>query len=151
MTPVPPHTSPSFAQLGVSEEAIRRTALYTAERRQFDRPIGSFQGVALRAADAFIDITCMRSALVLALWRISAGLPAAAETAAAKWWACLGGQRVAHTVQHLHAGIGSDIDYPIHRFYLWSKQLELSLGGANQQLELLGELLVNDTDTLPPA
>jgi alkylation response protein AidB-like acyl-CoA dehydrogenase len=131
-------------QLGVAEEALRRTAVYTSERKQFDRPIGSFQAVAMRAADAFVDIECMRASLTLAAWRIAEGLPAETETSAAKWWACRGGQRVVHTAQHLHGGIGSDLDYPIHRFYLWSKQLELSLGGASRQLEILGDLLMRE-------
>ena len=131
-------------QLGVAQEALRRTAEYTGERKQFGRPIGTFQAVAMRAADAFIDIECMRATLTLAAWRLSQGRPAEAETSAAKWWACRGGQRVVHTAQHLHAGVGSDADYPIHRFYLWSKQLELSLGGASQQLEILGDLVMRD-------
>jgi alkylation response protein AidB-like acyl-CoA dehydrogenase len=137
-------------QLGVAQEALRRTAAYTSERKQFGRQIGSFQAVAMRAADAFIDIECMRATLTLAAWRLSQGLPAEAETSAAKWWACRGGQRVVHTAQHLHAGVGSDSDYPIHRFYLWSKQLELSLGGASQQLEILGDLVMRDAPGSEP-
>ena len=131
-------------QLGVAEEALRRTAEYTRTRRQFGRPIASFQGVALRAADAYIDLEAMRSTLLQAAWRVAEELPARAEVAAAKWWACRGGQRVAHTAQHLHGGIGADIDYPIHRFFLWSKQLDVTLGGASRQLARLGALLVDE-------
>ena len=72
---------------------------------------------------------------------LSVGRPARAEIAAAKWWACVGGQRVAHTAQHLHGGIGADVDFPIHRFFLASKQLHLTLGGANQTLARLGRIL----------
>jgi alkylation response protein AidB-like acyl-CoA dehydrogenase len=128
-------------QVGVAEEALRRTSEYTTQRRQFGRPVAAFQGVALRAADAFVDVEAMRATLWQAAWRLTEGLPADREVAAARWWACLGGQRVVHAAQHLHGGIGSDIDYPIHRFLLWSKQLELSLGGANRQLARLGSLL----------
>ena len=67
--------------------------------------------------------------------------PAANATAAAKVWAAEGGQRVVHTAQHLHGGIGADIDYPIHRFFLWAKQLDLSLGGASAELAKLGALV----------
>jgi alkylation response protein AidB-like acyl-CoA dehydrogenase len=83
----------------------------------------------------------MRSTLYQAAWRVSAGLPAEREISAAKWWACRGGERVVHTAQHLHAGIGSDVDYPIHRFFLWSKQIELTLGGASHHLARLGSML----------
>jgi alkylation response protein AidB-like acyl-CoA dehydrogenase len=130
-------------QLGVAEEALRRTAEYISSRKQFGRPIATFQGVALRAADAFIDIDAMRSTLLQAAWKLSEGRPAAVEVATAKWWACRGGQRVVHTAQHLHGGIGSDIDYAIHRFFLWAKQIEITLGGASQQLARLGALLAS--------
>jgi hypothetical protein len=128
-------------QLGVAEQALRLTAEYTSTRKQFDRPIGSFQGVAMRAADAYIDVEAMRSIYWEAAWRLSAGLPATAEIAAAKWWACTAGHRVVHSAQHLHGGIGSDVEYPIHRYFLWAKQVELSLGGANKQLARLGAAL----------
>ena len=131
-------------QVGVAEEALRRSADYTSQRKQFKRPVATFQGVAMRAADAYIDVDCMRSTLCQAAWRVSAGLPARREISAAKWWACRGGQRVAHTAQHLHGGIGSDIDYPIHRFFLWSKQIELTLGGASHHLARLGAMLTTD-------
>ena len=39
---------------------------------------------------------------------------------------------------HLHGGIGVDLDYPIHRYFLWAKALELILGGAAPQLSRLG-------------
>ena len=128
-------------QLGVAQEALRRTAEYTGIRKQFGRAIGAFQGVSLRAADAYIDVEAMRSTLWQAAWRLDSGLPAAVEVAVAKWWASRGGQRVVHTAQHLHGGIGADIDYPIHRYFLWSKQLDLTLGGAAPQLARLGRLV----------
>ena len=128
-------------QLGVAQEALRRTAEYTSQRKQFGRPIGSFQGVALRAADAYIDVDCMRSTLWQALWRLDEGQTAAIEVGVAKWWASRGGQRVVHTAQYLHGGIGADIDYPIHRFFLWAKQLDLCLGGVSAQLSKLGALV----------
>ena len=56
----------------------------------------------------------------------------------AKWWACRGAHRVGHTAQHLHGGIGADIEYPIHRYFLWAKTIELALGGATPTLLALG-------------
>ena len=41
-------------------------------------------------------------------------------------------------MQHLHAGIGVDMDYPIHRYFFFSKALELALGSATVQLLGLG-------------
>jgi len=130
-------------QLGVASEALRRTAEYIAQRKQFGRPIATFQGVALRAADAFIDLEAMRGTLWQAAWRLAEHLPAEPEVAAAKWWACTAGHRVVHTAQHLHGGIGADIDYPIHRYMLWAKQAELTLGGASIQAAKLGRQLID--------
>jgi len=128
-------------QLGVAEEALRRTAEYVSSRKQFGRPIATFQGVALRAADGWIDLEAMRATLTQAAWRLSQGLPAAREVASARWWACRGGQRIANSAQHLHGGIGADVDYPIHRYFLWAKQIEMTLGGGSQQLARLGSLI----------
>ena len=137
-------TALAALQLGVAEEALRRTAEYTTERKQFGRPIGSFQGVSLRVADAYIDVEAMRSTLWRAIWKVSTHGSAPLEVLAAKWWACRGGHRVAHSAQHLHGGIGADIDYPIHRYMLWSRQIELTLGGASQQLSKIGAHLAEE-------
>jgi 3-oxocholest-4-en-26-oyl-CoA dehydrogenase beta subunit len=135
----------SAIQIGVAEEAMRRTARYVTERKQFGKAIATFQGVTLRAADAWIDVEALRGVVVQAAWRVAAGLPATAAIATAKWWAGVAGSRVVHTAQHLHGGIGSDIEYPIHRFFLWSKQNELLLGGARQQVARLGAHLLGAT------
>jgi hypothetical protein len=131
-------------QVGVAEAAMRRTADYVIQRKQFGRPIGSFQSAQHRLADAWIDVECMRSVVLEAAWRLAAGLPAAMHVRAAKWWACLAGDRVTHTAQHLHGGIGADVDYPIHRHFLWSQHVLATLGGPRQQLEELGRRVALD-------
>jgi 3-oxocholest-4-en-26-oyl-CoA dehydrogenase beta subunit len=129
---------------GVCSEALRLTAEYTKERKQFDVPIASFQAVAHRAADAYIDTEAIRLTTRQALWRLGEGMPASAEVATAKYWAALGGQRVVHTAQHLHGGVGVDRDYPLHRYFLAAKQIELQLGGATRQLLALGAILASE-------
>jgi alkylation response protein AidB-like acyl-CoA dehydrogenase len=128
-------------QLGVTEEAVRRAAAYLNERHQFGRPLSSFQGTMLRAADAYIDTEAIRVTLWLASWQLDTGRPAADAVATAKWWASEAGQRVVHATQHLHGGMGADIEYPIHRYFLWGKQIELMLGGPSAQLALMGAAL----------
>ena len=130
-------------QVGVCEEALRLAAAYTSERVQFGRPLSTFQGVALKAADAYIDTEAMRATLWQAAWRLSEGLDAAQEVAVAKWWAADGGQRVVHATQHLHGGMGADVDYPVHRYFLWGKQLAEELGGASAQLARLGAAIAS--------
>jgi 3-oxocholest-4-en-26-oyl-CoA dehydrogenase beta subunit len=128
-------------QIGVTEGALRMAADYTSERQQFGRPLSTFQGVALKAADAYIDTEAMRVTLWQAAWRLTAGLDATREVMVAKWWAAEGGQRVVHITQHLHGGMGADVDYPVHRYFLWGKQIEDTLGGASAQLARLGRAL----------
>jgi alkylation response protein AidB-like acyl-CoA dehydrogenase len=127
----------------VCAEALRLTAEYTKARKQFDQPIATFQAVGQRAADAFIDTEAVRLTALQACWRIDAGLPASAAVATAKYWAAVGGSRVTRAAQHLHGGAGVDREYPLHRYYLWARQLELTLGGGTQQLRKLGKLIAD--------
>jgi 3-oxocholest-4-en-26-oyl-CoA dehydrogenase beta subunit len=124
--------------LGACQEALTMAAAYTSERQQFGRPLSTNQGVAIRAADAYIDIDCMRVTLWQAAWRLSEGMTARDEIEIAKYWAAEGGQRVVHATQHLHGGMGADVDYPVHRTFLWVKQLENLFGGGSQHLARLG-------------
>jgi alkylation response protein AidB-like acyl-CoA dehydrogenase len=130
--------------VGVCDAALRITAEYTKTREQFGRAIATFQAVGQRAADAYIDTEAVRLTALQAAWRLSAGLPAATEVAIAKFWAADGGQRVVHAAQHLHGGMGVDRDYPVHRYFLWAKSIELTLGGATAQLLKIGEVLANE-------
>ncbi len=130
--------------LGIAEEATRRAALYLNERHQFGHPLATFQGAKMRAADAWIDTEAMRVTLWEAAWRIDTGRPAAEAVAVAKWWASEAGQRVVHATQHLHGGMGADVSYPIHRFFLWGKQIELMLGSPPAELDALGDILASE-------
>jgi len=129
---------------GVCAEALRLTAEYTTERKQFDVPIASFQAVAHRAADAYVDTEAVRLSAHQALWRLGSDLDASAEVATAKFWAAWGGQRVLHAAQHLHGGVGVDRDYPLHRCFLQAKEIELQLGGTTRQLLLLGDVIAGE-------
>ncbi len=134
----------SAQQLGTLERALELVAEYARERVQFDRPIGSFQAVAQRLADAFIDVKGVRSTLWQAAWRLSENLPAEQEVRTAKFWAADAGHRVAHTVIHVHGGVGLDRDHPVHRYFLAAKHNEFALGSATEQLRRLGQALAAD-------
>ena len=125
-------------QVGVAERALRIAASYTSEREQFGRPIGSFQAVQQRMADAFIDVEAIRWTTWHAAWLIAEGRPAHRDAAIAKFWAAEAGARVTATAQQVHGGMGIDVTYPLSRYFLWAKQIELTLGSASQQLARLG-------------
>jgi acyl-CoA dehydrogenase len=123
---------------GVAARALELTAEYARERVQFGKPIGGFQAVAQRLADAYIDCEAIRLTMWQAAWRLAEGLPCAAEIATAKFWAADAGHRVAHTAVHIHGGVGIDVSHPAHRYFVAAKHCEFLLGGATVQLRRLG-------------
>jgi alkylation response protein AidB-like acyl-CoA dehydrogenase len=130
-------------QLGVLDRGLQLTAEYARTREQFDRPIGSFQAVGQRLADGYIDVKGLRLTLTQAAWRLSEDLPADTEVATAAFWAADAGHRVAHTIVHVHGGVGIDTDHPVHRYFLAAKQTEFALGGATGQLLKIGRELAD--------
>ncbi len=128
-------------QLGVTAEALRRASSYVTERRQFGRPVGSFQAVQHRLADAFIDVEALRSVYLRAVWALDAGREVPEEVLAAHFWMAEAGHRVTHAVQHVHGGLGADLEYPVHAYFLRARQNELCLGGASATLAGLGAVL----------
>ena len=97
------------------------------------------------------------SGLTQAAWRVSedspasgwghlplAGadpIPADIDVASAAFWAADAGHRVAHTIVHVHGGVGVDTDHPVHRYFLAAKETEFALGGATGQLRRIGREL----------
>jgi len=132
-------------QAGVVERALELTAEYARSREQFGRPIGSFQAVAQRLADAYIDVEAVWLTMWQAAWLLSTRQPGDTEVAAAvataKFWAADAGHRVAHTAVHVHGGMGIDTSYPVHRYFVAAKRAEFALGGATAQLRRLGDTL----------
>ena len=136
----------SAVMLGVADAAVKRAASYVSERHQFGRPLSSFQSTAHRVVDASIDVRAVDNTLWKAAWHTDFDddpVERAAALHVARWWAAEAGQRAAHAVQHVHGGTGADTSYPIHRYFLWAKQLELSLGAPSHHLEALGDLLAD--------
>jgi 3-oxocholest-4-en-26-oyl-CoA dehydrogenase beta subunit len=128
-------------QVGVAEEALRMTAEYTSQREQFGKRISTFQGVAIRAANCYVDVEVMRATMWQAAWRLATGRDASVEVEVAKWWSAEAGQRVVHECQHLHGGIGADVDYPLHRYFLWGKHAEMTYGAGARHAYQIGQLL----------
>jgi alkylation response protein AidB-like acyl-CoA dehydrogenase len=128
-------------QVGVAERSLEITAEYVSGREQFERPLGTFQAVQQRIADAYIDVQAMRWTMWQAAWKLAEGLPSSEDVAIAKFWAAEAGARVSTTAQHLHGGMGVDVEYPLFRYTLWSKNLELLLGSGTRQLVKLGAAL----------
>lgn len=128
-------------QTGVLEQALALTADYGREREQFGKKIGSFQAVAQRLADGYIDVRGLKLTTLQAAWVLGETGSAAKELATAKFWAADAGHRVAHTTVHVHGGVGIDTEHPVHRYFLAAKQNEFSLGSGTAHLRRLGAQL----------
>ena len=128
-------------QSGVCQVAVQTTAEYASNRKQFDKPIAMFQAVGQRMADSYIDNEGVNLTMWQAASRLADDIPSDKEIATAKYWTAEGGNRIAHAALHIHGGISIDVDYPIHRYCLWAKQLEFTLGAATPQLARLGALI----------
>jgi 3-oxocholest-4-en-26-oyl-CoA dehydrogenase beta subunit len=126
-------------QLGASDKAMRMTASYTAERKQFGVLISTFQAVGHRAANCFIDVECLRLNTYQAISRLDGGLQATNEVQIAKIWAGDVGHRVSYAAQHLHGGAGIDRDYPLWRYCTWLRHNEMVLGSSAKTLAKLGK------------
>lgn len=133
-------------QAGVCEGALAMLAEHTSNREQFGKPIAEFQAVAQRAADAFIDTQMVTLTARQAVYQLAVDGPMAAEVAVhtAKFWAGDGGMRVVHAAQHLHGGLGVDLDHPLHRYFLWAKQHEHTYGTPTRELIRLGAIVADE-------
>lgn len=118
--------------------------VYVTERKQFERPIGSFQLVQGKMADCQMAVEALRSALYQLVYRLDAGFAAQSEAYATRILAIECGHLVGHAAQHVHGGIGVDITYPVHRFGCWSRTLNSAHGGIEQNLAALGNWLAHN-------
>jgi alkylation response protein AidB-like acyl-CoA dehydrogenase len=137
------HAAQCVTMSGVASAALDLTATYVKEREQFGRAIATFQAVSQRTADTYINKEAIKLTAWQAAWRLDAGVPAAAQVDAAKYWAAQGGQDVLLAAHHLHGGVGVDRDYPLYRYFLLAKQLELDLGSETPTLMHLGALIAD--------
>ncbi|MCW2600150.1 MAG: hypothetical protein JWM02_1979 [Frankiales bacterium] len=127
--------------VGVAEQSLQIAARHVSTREQFGKPLATFQAITCQVSDCWIDVEAMRLTTQQAVWRLDQGLPAGEQTAIAAFWGAEGVQRVVSKAVHLHGGLGVDVSYPLHKWFLIGKVVELSLGGAQRSLERLGDLI----------
>src|SRR5436190_10817981 len=84
-------TALAITMSGAAQTALDLTATYVKEREQFNRAIATFQAVSQRTADTYIRKEAIKLTAWQAAWRLDAGVPAAAQVDAAKYWAAQGG------------------------------------------------------------
>jgi alkylation response protein AidB-like acyl-CoA dehydrogenase len=135
-------TSLSAELLGTATRALEMSIEYAKDRVQFGKPIGSFQAVKHRLADALVDVEGMRSNVYYAAWNLAEQEPDASLAAsAAKAWCSEASRRVMATGLQVHGGIGFTWEHDLHLFVKRAQLDESSFGGAAFHRERVAALL----------
>jgi alkylation response protein AidB-like acyl-CoA dehydrogenase len=125
--------------VGCIQQALDMTVSYAKERKQYDRPIGSFQVIQHYCADMATDVDGTRLSAYQAAWMLSEGLPCAKEIAIAKAWAGEACQRVMALAHQIHGAIGVTIDHDLQYYTRRAKAAEVSFGDANFYREVVAQ------------
>jgi len=119
--------------LGCAQGALELALEYTADRKQFGKPISSFQAVAFRLADVATEVEHARAFLYRACWLKDSGKPFGKEAAMAKLYCSEVAQRAADTGVQVMGGYGLMKEYGMERFYRDQKLLEIGEGTSEIQ------------------
>jgi len=127
--------------VGNIQRVLEMTVDYAKERKQFDRPIGSFQIIQHYCADMATDVDSARFSTYQAAWMLSEGLPCTKEVAIAKAWTSQASQRVVALAHQIHGAIGVTIEHDLHYYTKRAKAAELAFGDADFYREVVaGEM-----------
>ncbi|UCH21692.1 MAG: acyl-CoA/acyl-ACP dehydrogenase [Deltaproteobacteria bacterium] len=121
--------------VGCIQTAFDMTVKYAKNRKQFGRPIGSFQAVQHHCANMVVDVDGARFITYQAAWKISEGLAASKEAAMAKAWTSDASRRVTSLAHQIHGAISFAQEYDVHLFYRRAKACEVAFGDAEYHLE----------------
>jgi alkylation response protein AidB-like acyl-CoA dehydrogenase len=128
--------------VGLSQMDFDVTLNYAKERVQFGRPIGSFQAIQHKLADAVIDVDGSRFITYKAAWSLQEGEPDAdMMISMAKAWTSDASRRVVAHGQQIHGGIGFTKEYKIQLYFRRQKWMELMWGDADYHRELVAQKL----------
>jgi alkylation response protein AidB-like acyl-CoA dehydrogenase len=123
---------------GLVAGALRLTADYVAGRKQFGKPLSTFQTVAAQLAEVYIASRTIDLAAKSVVWRLSEGRDADDDLDVLGYWITSQAPRMMQICHHLHGGMGMDITYPMHRYYSTIKDVTRLLGGPSHRLDLVG-------------
>jgi len=125
--------------VGCIQQALDMTVDYAKERKQYDRPIGSFQVIQHYCADMATDVDGTRLSAYQAAWMLSQDLPCTQEVAIAKAWAGEACQRVMALAHQIHGAIGVTIDHDLQYYTRRAKAAEVSFGDASFYREIVAQ------------
>jgi len=125
--------------VGCIQQALDMTVDYAKERKQYDRPIGSFQVIQHYCADMITDVEGTRLSAYQTAWLVSEGLPCTQEVAIAKAWAGEACQRVMALAHQIHGAIGVTIDHDLQYYTRRAKAAEVTFGDASFYREVVAQ------------
>lgn len=125
--------------VGNIQRVLEMTVDYAKERKQFDRPIGSFQVIQHYCADMATDVDGARFSAYQAAWMLSAGLRCTKEVAIAKAWVGQASERVFALAHQIHGAIGVTIEHDLHYYTRRAKAAELAFGDADFYREVVAK------------
>ena len=124
--------------VGLAQAALDASVAYARERRQFGRPIGTFQGVAFMIADMATEIDAARAMVWRAAWLKDQGRDYALAAAEAKLFASEVAQRATNDGVQIHGGYGYVEEYKVERFLRDAKLTEIGEGTSQIQRLVIG-------------
>ncbi len=125
--------------VGCIQQALDMTVDYAKERKQYDRPIGSFQVIQHYCADMITDVEGTRLSAYQTAWLVSEGLHCTQEVAIAKAWAGEACQRVMALAHQIHGAIGVTIDHDLQYYTRRAKAAEVTFGDAGFYREVVAQ------------
>ncbi len=123
--------------VGLMQGALEMTVNYAKDRKQFGRPIGSFQAIQHYCAMMATDVDGSRYSTYQAAWRLDEGLPATKEMAIAKAWVFDAYARVTTLSHQVHGAIGVTIDHDLHFYTRQGRAATLTFGDSDFYREVL--------------
>ncbi len=114
--------------LGLAQGAFELASSYARERKQFGKPISTFQAIQFKLADMATEIEAARGLVYKAAWLKDQGRPFAQAAAMAKLYTGELAHRVANHALQIHGGYGFMDEYAISRLYRDQKVLEIGEG-----------------------
>ncbi len=119
--------------LGIAEGAYEEALRYAGVRKQFGRPIGSFQGVSFQLADTAMEIEAGTHLLYHAAWLKQNGRPFKKEAAMAKLYCSELAMRATTKAVQIFGGYGYMTEYPVERMMRDAKVCEIGEGTSEIQ------------------
>lgn len=116
--------------VGCIQKALEMTVDYAKDRKQYGRPIGSFQVIQHYCADMAIDVDGTRLSTYQAAWMVSEDLPCTEKAAIAKAWAGEACGRVMALAHQIHGAIGCTLDHDLQFYTRRAKGAELTFGDS---------------------